>query len=37
MIFEDNSVYVGVSEDIFVYGLGLRIEFNKGYLGELEG
>jgi len=34
---EDNSVHVGVSEDISVHGLGLRIELNKGYSGELEG
>jgi hypothetical protein len=33
----DDSVHSGVSEDISVHGLGLRIELNKGYTGELEG
>lgn len=33
----DDSVHVGVSEDISVHGLGLRVELNKEYDGELEG
>ena len=34
---QDDIVHTGVSEDISVHGLGLRIELNKEYEGELEG
>ncbi|WP_334063922.1 PilZ domain-containing protein [Alteromonas genovensis] len=33
----DDTVHKGVSEDISVHGLGLRVELTKEYVGSLEG
>ena len=34
---DDDTLHNGISEDISIHGLGLRVELNKEYHGELEG